>query len=203
MNIKQKLTSAAVIGAMMASVVAPTSFAATAVKVKKNGAGSTNTATVVNKKKTTVSQYNGTAVVNIVGVLQNTGVNSANGNTGDGKVDVNSGDATSAVTNRTTTEGNNATVNSCGCPEGDTNVVIKKNGAGSTNTATVVSTSKTKIEQANETLVVNGVLVAQNTGGNSANGNTGSGGVDVNSGNAESTVTNTTTTGGNEYAPTL
>ncbi|MDO8269347.1 MAG: hypothetical protein Q7T54_01585 [Candidatus Levybacteria bacterium] len=202
MNIKQKLTSAAVIGAMMAAVVAPASFAAT-VKIKKNGAGSTNTATVVSKKKTIVSQYNGTAVVNLVGVLQNTGVNSANGNTGDGSVDVNSGAATSTVTNTTTTGGNNATVNPCGCVDPSTNVVIKKNGAGSTNTVTVVSTSKTEVEQVNETLVINGVLVAQNTGGNSANGNTGDGGVNVDSGNATSTVTNTTTTGGNAYTPTL
>lgn len=203
MNIKQKLTSAAVIGAMMASVVAPASFAATTVKVKKNGAGSTNTAIVVSKKKTTVNQYNGTAVVNLVGVLQNTGVNSANGNTGDGNVEVKSGDATATVTNRTTTGGNSAAVNPCGCADPITDVVISKNGADSTNTVMVVNKSKTEVEQVNETLVVNGVLVAQNTGGNSASGNTGDGSVDVNSGNATSTVTNTTTTGGNEYTPTL
>lgn len=201
MNIKQKLTSAAIIGAMMASVVAPASFAATTVKVKKNGAGSTNTAFVVNKKKTTVNQYNGTAVVNLVGVLQNTGGNKANGNTGGGKVNVNSGDATSTITNRTTTGGNDATVSPCDCPEGDMDVVISKNGAGSTNTTFVVNKSKTEVDQTNETFVLNGVLVAQNTGGNSANGNTGDGGVDVDSGNAGSTATNTTTTGGNQLNP--
>lgn len=201
MNIKQKLTSAAIIGAMMVGVVAPASFAATKVKIKKNGAGSTNTAVVVSKKKTTVNQYNGTAVVNLVGVFQNTGGNKANGNTGDGSVDVNSGNATSTVTNTTTTGGNDATVNPCGCPEGNTDVVIRGNGAGSDNTVIVVNKSKTEVDQTNETLVVNGVLVAQNTGGNSANNNTGDGGVGVDSGNATSTVTNTTTTGGNTLNP--
>jgi len=201
MNIKQKLTSAAIIGAMMASVVAPTSFAATTVKVKKNGADSNNTVTVKNKKKTRVVQTNATAVVNLVGVFQNTGGNKVKNNTGDGDIDVSSGDATSTVTNRTTTGGNVANVDPCGCEDQDTTVVVRKNGAGSENNVTVKNKSTFTANQSNYTFVVNGVVVAQNTGGNSATGNTGDGGIDVGSGDAESTVTNTTTTGGNQLNP--
>ena len=55
----------------------------------------------------------------------------------------------------------------------------------------------TVVSQSNTTNVLNGTVVAQNTGGNKANDNTGNGGVTVESGAANSSVTNTVTTGGN------
>lgn len=76
-------------------------------------------------------------------------------------------------------------------------IVIRRNGAGSTNKVKVESVKKTKVSQSNSTAVLNLTGVTQNTGGNKANNNTGDGDVDIDSGNAGSTVTNTTTTGGN------
>ncbi len=201
-NYKTRLTTSIVTLALFASTLAPAAaFADTTVTVNGNGAGSTSNVVVVNKKKVKVRQTNRTAVVNLVGVFQNTGGNSANNNTGNGAVTVDSGSTTSNITNSTTTGGNDATVNPCDCPLGNTTVNVVGNGAGSDNTVIVVNKNKFKVTQTNETLVVNGVLVGQNTGGNSADYNTGGGGVDVNSGNATSTVNNTTTTGGNVLNP--
>lgn len=196
-NLKTKLATGLVTASLLAATVAPAAFAATDVTVSGNGAGSVNKVKVKNKNKTKVTQYNATAVVNLTGVFQNTGGNTANSNTGGGDVTVNSGKATSTVTNSTTTGGNDATINPCGCPTGDTLIDVSDNGADSTNTVKVKNTNKTVVEQTNETLVVNGTLVAQNTGGNTANSNTGDGSVSVDSGDASSTVTNVVTTGGN------
>jgi hypothetical protein len=83
------------------------------------------------------------------------------------------------------------------------NVTVKGNGAGSYNKVNISSNSVYKVDQSNETLVVNGVLVAQNTGMNEANQNTGGAGSDpsVDSGNADATVTNVVTTGSNVLNP--
>ncbi|MBI2031179.1 MAG: hypothetical protein HYT08_01055 [Candidatus Levybacteria bacterium] len=197
MNIKTKIAGAIATGTILATVLTSGAFAATnTVNVKNNGVGSTNTVVAVNKQKTKVRQTNLTGVLNLTGVHQDTGGNSANGNTGGGTKDVDSGNATSTVTNTTTTGGNTATVDPCEC-DGTNDITIQGNGVGSHNTVIAVNKSKTKVSQFNGTLVVNGTYVSQNTGGNTANGNTGSGNVTVDSGNANSTVTNTTTTGGN------
>lgn len=199
MNIKTKIAGAIATGTILATAFTSGAFAATnTVTVKNNGAGSTNTVIAVNKQKTKVRQTNLTAVVNLTGVNQDTGGNKANGNTGGGEVTVDSGTATSNVTNTTTTGGNTASVDPCVCESGTNDITIQGNGARSTNTVIAVNKNKTKVSQFNGTLVVNGTHVSQNTGGNQANGNTGNGGVTVDSGNASSTVTNTTTTGGNE-----
>ena len=202
MNIKTKIAGAIAAGTILATVFTSGAFAATnTVTVKNNGARSTNTVIAVNKQKTKVRQTNLTTVVNLTGVNQDTGGNKANGNTGGGNVDVNSGDATSTVTNATTTGGNSANVDPCECENGINDITIQGNGARSTNTVIAVNKSKTKVSQFNGTLVVNGTYVSQDTGGNQANGNTGGGNVDVDSGDATSTVTNTTTTGGNVINP--
>lgn len=202
-NFKTRLTTGIVTFAILASSFTPVAaFAAnTNVTISDNGAGSTNNVTVKNKNKVKVRQTNRTAVVNLVGVFQNTGGNSANDNTGSGNVTVDSGSATSNVTSNTTTGGNDATVNPCGCPNPTPTVNVTGNGADSNNDVTIKSKSKFKVTQTNETLVINGVLVAQNTGLNHANDNTGDGTVSVDSGNAGSTVTNDVTTGGNVLNP--
>lgn len=201
-DFKKKIAAGIVTGALLVSAFGPAAaFADTTVVIKDNGAGSTNNATVKNKKKVNVRQTNRTAVVNLTGVFQNTGGNTANNNTGAGDVNVDSGKAESSVNNNTTTGSNSATIDPCGCPDGNTTVRIRDNGAGSTNTVEVKNKSELNVNQTNETLVVNGTLVDQNTGGNHANNNTGDGGVDVNSGGATSTVTNTTVTGGNTLSP--
>lgn len=196
-NLKTKLATGILTAGILASSFVPAAFAAN-VKIKGTGAMSVNHAHVKTKKVTEVSQYNGTAVVNLVGVGQNTGGNSSSFNTGKkSATTVSSGRAVANVTNSTETGSNNADVNGCCCGgEENTDVVIKNTGALSHNHVSVSDKCITKAEQSNETLVVNGVLVGQNTGLNSASFNTG-GTTSVDSGNASANVTNTTTTGSN------
>jgi hypothetical protein len=75
-------------------------------KITGNGSNSTNTAVVVNKTKSSTTQFNGAFVLNGTYVVESTGGNKANGNTGDGDVTLTSGDATSDVTNTTIIGGN-------------------------------------------------------------------------------------------------
>ena len=194
-NFKSKFAASAISIALLGTAFAPATFAANT--IKNNGADSTNKIKTVSKKKVAVSQSNQTLVINGVLVAQNTGGNKANKNTGGGGVDVNSGNATATVVNTTTTGGNTADITGCGCPEVTDNK-IQGNGADSYNKITTTSSNKTIVEQSNSTAVVNLVGVLQNTGGNTANKNTGGGDVDVNSGNANATVINTVTTGGND-----
>lgn len=69
-----------------------------------------------------------------------------------------------------------------------TTVTIKNNGALSQNGALVVSASKTKVTQTNNSTVVTNVGTLQNTGGNASGFNVG-GGSTITTGNATSTVT--------------
>lgn len=195
-NFKTKLATGLVTAGILASSFAPAAMAAN-IKIKHNGAKSVNAVAALKSKVTSVSQYNSTAVVNLVGGIQNTGGNKANGNTGKkSEVIVASGNARANVTNETKTGGNRATVNGCCCDEGGDTIVIKNNGAFSKNAAYVSEECTTVVEQGGETLVVNGVLVGQNTGLNSASWNTG-GTVYSGSGNAVANVSNTTNTGSN------
>lgn len=198
-NLKTKLAAGITTAAILASAIAPAATFAATNTISSNGAGSVNKIKVMDKKKVKVSQSNTTVVANLTGVFQNTGGNSANGNTGDGDVSVSSGNAGAVVSNTTTTRGNTASVDPCGCPSGDSDNEISDNGAGSTNKIKVKSTSKMIVNQTNTTVVVNGTFIAQNTGDNHANNNTGDGSVDVGSGDAGAQVTNTTTTGGNTF----
>lgn len=197
-NIKAKITAGIVTGSLLAGLALPVgAFAANTVTISGNGAGSYNKVRIRSHKTTTATQTNIADVGNLTGVFQNTGGNRANRNTGDGNINVNSGNATSTVANTTTIGGNTATVNGCGCPSGNNTVNVKDNGADSYNEVAIRKSSNTTAEQTNVAFVFNDTLVDQNTGDNRANNNTGSGGVDVNSGDADSTVTNDTTTGGN------
>jgi len=195
MSIKSKIAGGIATGAILAGIVLPSGVFASTVTVHGNGQGSNNAVNLVNVSSSSVKQVNKTAVVNLTAVVQNTGGNKANSNT-KGPVSVTSGNAKSDVTN-TTTSGVNVNTSSCGCltPSDDT-LKISGNGDKSSNTINVTNVSSSSTTQVNKTLVVNGTFVLQNTGGNSANGNTG-GDVTVSSGNANSTVTNDTTVGGN------
>lgn len=202
MNLKTKIASGLVTGVVLAGVIVPAGAFASTVKVSGNGAHSTNSVSLSNNSNSSVKQVNKTSVANLVEVGQNTGGNKANKNTG-GNVMVSSGNAKSTVTNTTTVGGNAlvSTCNSCGSSANDS-VKIKGNGANSNNSVTLTNSSSSCTTQVNETMVVNGVLVEQNTGENNANMNTG-GSVNVGSGNAESTVTNNTMTGDNVIAPAI
>jgi len=192
-NLKTRLAAGLTTVAILATSFAPAAFAATDITVSGNGADSINKVKVKAKHKVTVKQKNSTAVTNAVTIGQNTGGNKANKNTGGG-VAVNSGDATASVMNTTTAGGNTAMVDSCGCVAVAPTVSIDGNGADSTNKVTLSSKYVTTATQKNTTSVVNGVVVGQDTGSNTANSNTG-GTVDVTSGDAGVTVVNTTTVG--------
>jgi len=199
-NLKVKLTTGLATAALLATTFAPVAFASTNT-ISDNGAGSTNKIKFKNSNKTKVTQSNATAVINLTGVLQNTGNNTANNNSGNGDVTVDSGNANSTVNNTTISGSNTATADLCGCPTENTTNTINNNGARSDNKIIVKNFNKSKVEQTNETLVVNGTLIAQNTGSNHANNNTGDGNVNVYSGNTTANVNNSTTTGSNFLNP--
>src|SRR3972149_8984857 len=69
----------------------------------------------------------------------------------------------------------------------DVSAEISGNGNGSINSIYIKNKSKCSVYQKNETAVLTGVESKANTGGNKANGNTG-GDVDIDTGNASSTV---------------
>ena len=69
---------------------------------------------IKNVCKTEVNQTNVSHIVNSVGVVTNTGGNSANNNT-KGDVDITTGNATSTVTITNVTGGNYAVVSGCCC----------------------------------------------------------------------------------------
>lgn len=186
MNIKQKITSAAAIAAMMASVVAPASFAATTVKIKNNGALSTNYVKVKNVSSKTVSQYNGTLVLTGVHAKAKTGGNTSSFNVG-GENTITTGKATNDVTVDVEGSSNDNTGNQCGCVDPSTNVNISGNGALSTNTAIVKNISYNSVEQGNETFVGTHVGVSASTGGNNSSFNVG-GDSSITTGAAENTV---------------
>ena len=79
-------------------------------------------------------------------------------------------------------------------------VTIQGNGAESTNVAGILNINATSVSQTNETVAITLVSSKANTGGNTANGNTG-GNVLVDTGNATSTVN--TTVGGSTNNATI
>lgn len=196
MNIKQKLTSAVVLGSMVAAVVAPASFAATnTVTVTGNGAFSITKAKVVNMKMSSVTQSNTTFVSTDVKTSANTGGNSSSFNTG-GTNTVTSGDAGNTVTT-TVTGGSNTNSNPCGCADTNTNsLTVSGNGAFSYTSGKIVNVSSNSVSQTNTTIVTTNVDASSSTGGNSSSFNTG-GSSSVTSGNAGNMVNTTVTAGGN------
>lgn len=174
MNIKQKLTSAAVIGAMMAGVVAPASFAATTVNVRNNGALSTNLVGIVSLSKKSVKQKNSTVAVTSVKAKSNTGKNTSSFNTG-GTNSITTGNArnnTTVIVNG----GVNENTDDCGCVDPTTNATVSGNGAMSTNGVLVVNASSNSVYQSNSSVVVTSVSTSSNTGGNNSSFNTNGGG---------------------------
>lgn len=79
-----------------------------------------------------------------------------------------------------------------------TKVKISKNGSKSTNGVALMSAKTQTVKQVNDAKVDNGVAVVTNTGGNTANGNTGDGGVSVKSGDTKTTVKVKNTVNSNE-----
>lgn len=195
-NIKARVGGVLAAGAMAASVFAPGAFADTSVTVQNNGAWSHNGVHVTQSQSSSVSQSNTTNVTNHVSTSQNTGHNSASFNVG-GTSTVHSGNANSSVLIGNVGGGNVNTDDGCGCPEGDVDVVVKRNGAFSFNHVDVTKRFKKSVRQTNDTDFRNRVYTHQNTGWNKANFNVGSGS-DVTSGKTDVVVDVFNQGGGNE-----
>lgn len=200
MNIKQKVSAAVATAVMVGGLMAPMASAAD-ITVSGNGSNSTNNVTVVNSNNTTVAQGSATVAVTVVSSSATTGGNTANGNTGNGGVDVTSGNATSNVTTTVTGGSNVATVTPCGCEAPDSTIKVKDNRAKSKNTVTTVNSNSQVVLQGTFTGAGTFVGSTAKTGKNKANKNTGKGNVSVTSGNSHSTVTTTVTGGSNVLNP--
>lgn len=98
MNIKQKLTTAAIAGSMLAATLLPSSaFAATnAVTITGTGAFSYNKVKVINVSSTSVTQSNSTTAVTGVSAGSNTGGNTSGFNVGGGNT-ITTGTASTGV----------------------------------------------------------------------------------------------------------
>ena len=198
-NLQKKLAASAITVAILGTAFAPSTFAATTIEIKDNGADSTNKVKVTNKKKVAITQKNKANVSNITAITQNTGGNKANKNTG-GSVTITTGDATASVTNTTTTGNNVANVDLCECVDGDLNVTVSGNGSDSYNKVKVKSVHSTTYSQKTYTNVTNGTEIDQNTGDNKANKNT-NGDVEIVTGTTDVAVENNVTTGDNYINP--
>ena len=172
MNIKQKLTSAVVLGTMVAAIVAPASFAATTVTISGNGALSYNKANVTNTSSNKVKQTSKTVAITSISAKASTGKNSSSFNTG-GTSSIVTGDATNTVGVSVTGGDNTNTSNGCGCVDPTTDVTITDNGALSHNTVNVTNSSSNYVSQSNTTVAITSVSTNASTGGNSSSFNTG------------------------------
>jgi len=191
MNIKQKITSAAVIGSMAAAILMPaSSFAAeNDVKIKNNGRNSDNKVKIVNKNKTKVEQSNTLVVTNMIGTISNTGGNTVKDNSGKGDKSVETGDVTNTIT--VNVEGNTNTADvPCLCEEDDStsDAVISDNGRNSDNKIKIKNKKSTKITQNSVSIVTNVIGTASNTGENSVKDNTGAGDKTVDTGDVDNTI---------------
>jgi hypothetical protein len=207
MNKKLKAAISVAFFAFVLAIVAPMGAdAATNVKVKYNGKSSMNMVMVKKSSKTMVMQKNMSMVSNNVGVMQNTGGNKANNNTGSEVVMITTGNTSANVSSYNVTGGNYAIVDDCGCEPNETNIVVKNNGANTKNIVHVSEYDKTYMTQMNMAWVSNNVEVAQNTGMNSASGNTAgseNGDPSIHTGNSSVTIVNETYTGDNVLGPAI
>lgn len=186
MNIKQKLTTAAVLGSMMLSVVAPATFAVTTVKIQNNGAASTNKVKVKNKSTKNVSQSNTSSVTTLVSAKASTGGNTSSFNTG-GSNSIKTGDATNLVAVSVTGGSNTNTGDECGCVAPTNDVTISDNGAASTNGVKVKNVNSSTVTQSNTTIVTTSVDTKASTGKNDSSFNTNGGGT-IDSGDASNEI---------------
>lgn len=197
MNFK-KIASGALAGGLGSLLLASSAFAATTITIQGNGNNSTNGAVVTNASQCNVIQGNIAVVGTRASSKAKTGKNTANGNTGNGAVNVKSGKATATTTVTNTTGGNTiATQPCCNCTDPVNDVTIKNNGNGSNNGVVITNADTKNVVQFNGALILTSASSTASTGGNTANGNTGDGNVDMTSGNADATTTVTTTTGSN------
>lgn len=182
-NFKKQIFSVVTASTMLVSSAMP-ALASTNIVISGNGAGSDNAATVSQTNTNVVTQNNNAVVTNVVNSNANTGGNDANFNTG-GDVHVNTG-AARTTTNVTNALNSNAASVNC-CAAGNTDVLVKDNGAFTDNTVNLTKSNTNVVTQDNNAVVTNLVTSNANTGGNDANFNTG-GDVHVNTSGAKTTT---------------
>ena len=137
--------------------------------VTDNGSGSESEVQLTQETETNVTQTNEANVANDVNVSANTGDNETSDNTG-GNVAVATGNVTEniAVDNSV----NSSVVESECCPQ-DLSAAISGNGADSDNDIDLTVENSTNISVNQIAYITNNIQGTANTGGNSANDNTG------------------------------
>ena len=160
-------------------LLAPSAFAQDASN-SNTGADSDNDATVTINNVVDINSQNNANIYNTITINANTGNNSADKNTGDGSV--NTGDINGSVNISNDINGN--TLNSVGINCGglcnynfDISTSNSNTGANSDNDASVDVNNDIDITQNNDLNINNNVNADLNTGGNSADKNTGDGSV--------------------------
>lgn len=188
MNIKQKITTAIATGAMLMTMAAPASFAASNITIKGNGFWSKNHVFSFSSSKKVVRQRNNTNVNTTVVSKSNTGGNKSSFNTG-GSNSITTGNTTTNTTVNVAAGSNYNSGEGCCCDgEGETTVTIQGNGALSHNGALVAESCKDIVNQSNKTVVNTTIVSSSNTGGNSSNFNTGGEGNTTDTGNTSTTA---------------
>lgn len=172
MNIKHKIALSVGTGVVAAQLLAGATFAATNVKVSGNGWGSWNDVDVHSFKKWELTQSNSQYVGTDIDVYNKTGGNKAKYNTG-GDVKLKTGKIENDVAVVVTGGTNKAHQDECGCQPNSVDVKVKDNGAKTKNEVDVSKKDITEISQSNTSKVHTEIEVKNNSGDNSASGNTG------------------------------
>lgn len=188
MNKLTKITVGIASSSLIFTMFASTAFAADS-SIDHNGADSNNTIVVTNTCTDKVSQTSDTSLVADVNASSSTGGNKVTDNTGDGGIDVTTGDATTTVGVSVTGGDNTAVTPSCCCAQGVAgDPIISANGEDTTNTIVTTSTTKHKVKQHSTTSAVLSVTAKSKTGKNKVKNNTGSGSTSLETGDASTTV---------------
>ncbi len=155
---------------LFSSIVVPHALAEEIV-VTGNGADSANAVTVASTNQTNVSANNTATITNTINATANTGNNTVNDNTG-GSSTITTGNVTE---NAMVTNAANLSVVSqpCCVSTSPATIAITDNGASSDNSIANTTSSQTNVTISNGANIVNTLTVHANTGGNSANNNTG------------------------------
>jgi hypothetical protein len=172
-------TKVAVTGASLAGGLLLASGAMAVEATNSNtGADSDNDASVTIENNTTVNSTNNADINNTITVNANTGNNSADRNTGDGSVSSGDINGSVSVANLGNENGNFDSALNLDC-NGDCNFSASNSntGAGSSNNSSISFTNNLDLTVQNNASVENNVGANLNTGGNSADRNTGDGSV--------------------------
>lgn len=197
-----KMKLASTVAAMTLMLTMSTPVIASDLEISGNGSGSNNTINVTNVCNVSVNQTSKTYAYVSVNASSNTGNNTANDNTG-GDVTVDTGNATTSVNTTVSGGSNEATAPSCcGCEQSAPSALISGNGNNSDSVVNDTNVHNTTLTQRTRTRARVKVKKAKaKTGNNSATGNTGSGLVEVLTGNANTTVDTTVEGGSNTLNP--